>query len=128
MSCFIHEDSTYDRLLITLGDLASGCNWYYKVQPLQWVTELRRYNIEAFKERYQGRYLEDLTEEYKPDLTVTALSAIEAFKILSSIDYQCMDSTIYAVSIWREQVETLKLHFAESIITRLPEYTSAAWE
>lgn len=124
MSCFIHEDTTFERLLATCIDLETGHMWYLKDTPTRWVEALRLYNFKAFNERYPTN-IEPIEEWIpRPSLPFTY---VEAFKILDSIDYQCVDSKEYRESDTPRQVETIQLTLARRTICKLTEYAEASW-
>lgn len=126
MSCFIHEDTTYDRLLATFTELNNIGLWYFKESPKEWLTVLRSYNVAAFDERYPDDELAGMPDEWIPH-PGTILTDVEAFKLLKSIDYQCLDYKKYLDSEVRRQLCDLRLHFANSFICGSKEYQKASW-
>lgn len=105
MSCFIHERETFDKLFKFIHEhpkmLAEVQE--FELTPGTFVEKLAKYNVDAFRENYSGRHLEevDTMEDYciltraRAVKSFPVITPSQALKYLDSLDYQCSDSTAY---------------------------------
>lgn len=123
MSCFIHDDRSFDVLFATLNAMRKRGELSAYVKCREFVACLREYNHKAFDERYSES---TEVEPWEPK-TEIPIGALACFKLLSSIDYQCIDSTEYCTSQIRKDLDEVKTCIADSYFNNIPEYRVAPW-
>lgn len=130
------KDEIYSRVLASLRSMRHELPDLYRdfAGPEAFVDLLRVANHMAFEERYEGRHpgdfsealhLEPLDPKAEPYRTEHDDSQIELFKALTSIDYQCIDSTIYREDPISGMVAKILAALSSTIVcNRVPEYNA----
>lgn len=123
MSAFIHDDGTFDVLYATLKNSEE-----FKLEcdktALEFVRALREWNYKSVNFRYNENDVADL---YVPK-SVMPISDVALIKLIESIDYQCCEVKDWIQSDEYRILRHLSNFLALDVVTKLPEYSAAAWE
>lgn len=129
MSCIIHDEKTYNRILWTIeaGQEHNGmireC-FRHIVDVPGFIKRLHSWNHIAYNTRDNK---EADIPEYTPRAEAPKLTPVELVKRLQSIDYQCSDSNQYEQSYDKTTVEKTITKLCAHIVSESAEYENAAW-
>lgn len=123
MSAYMHEDTTYDRILATITEM-NMITRYDPFTPLQLVKALREENYKSVAFRYPS--VKQELHEYIPHRG-TAYTYIELFKILESVDYQSCEHPGWYESRTYKSMLMVQHVAAGRVLEDMEEYKKASW-
>ena len=130
MSCWMHAQDTYNRVLWSFEvyqdqkDMFAYCLKDLPFDVAGFVKRLHDWNHRAYEERY--RKVVNIPP-YSPVSRTPKMSHMELFKMLQSIDYQCVDSDAYRQSEDHKLVRSILESMAFYLVSEMAEYRAASW-
>lgn len=125
MSAFVVTNETMQRCVagIQASGLRSFLNYDPATQPQEIGELLFNLNAEAVNQRYDES---DPAPAYKHK-PLPMLTVIQAYKSLACLDYQCSEGDVPNHPVYKA-LEAAQARLAHRIVSRLPQYDTAAWD